>query len=111
MFLYVRCLLGLDLILRHDGGGAASLAFFVDPAIHDLHVLEIFLDNFFSGEFDVLFRLAAGPFANSVDHMFLYQDTDLLGQVGTGREFRHPLADDLAFRQVTLTLPDHIVVA
>ena len=79
--------LGCDLILRHDGDGAARLAFFVDLAIHDLHALEIFLNDFFPGEFDVLFRLAAGPFANSVDHMFFHQDTNLLGQIGTGREF------------------------
>ena len=83
----IRCRFRLDLILRHDGGGAARLAFFVDPAIHDLHPLEIFLDNFFPGEFDVLFRLATGPFANSVDHAFFHQDTDLLGQVGAGGEF------------------------
>ena len=111
MFLYDRRLLGFDLILRHDGGGAASLAFFVDLAIDDLHTLEIFLDDFFPGEFDVLFRLSASPLAETVDHVFFYQNADLFGQVGTGREFRHSLADDLAFRQVTLTLPDQIVVA
>lgn len=111
MSLYVRCWFGRDLILRHDGDGAARLVFFVDLAIHDRYALEIFLNDFFPGEFDILFRLAASPFSNSIDHVLLYQDTNLLSQIGTGREFRHPLADDLAFRQVALALPDQIVVA
>ena len=85
-FLCVWSLFGLDLSLRHDGGGAARFTLFVDPAFHDLHALEILLNDFFPGEFDVLFRLAASPFAHSVDHMFLHQDADLLGQIGAGRE-------------------------
>ena len=111
MFLYVRCWLGRDLILRHDGDGAARLAFFVDLAIHDRYALEILLNDFFPGEFDVLFRLSASPFSNSVDHVLFYQDPNLLGQIGTGREFRHPLADNLAFRQVSLALADKVLVA
>jgi hypothetical protein len=47
--------LGLDLVLGHDRGDTAGFAVFVDPAIHDLHALEIFLDDFFPGEFDILF--------------------------------------------------------
>ena len=61
----------------------------------DLHALKIFLDDFFPGEFDVLFCLSACPLANSVDHMFFHQNTNLFGQIGTGRQFRYPLADDL----------------
>ena len=75
----VRGLLGLDLIFRHDGGGAAGLAFFVDPAIDDLYALEIFLNDLFSREFDVLFRLSSSPLANSVDHVLFHQDPNLLG--------------------------------
>ena len=86
------------------------LLFFVDLAIHDLHALEIFLDDFFPGEFDVLFRLSACPLANSVDHVLFHQNTNLFGQVGAGREFRYPLADDWAFRHVPLTLADKVLV-
>jgi len=98
------------LALGHDGGGATSFAAFVDLAIYDLHALEIFLDDFFPGEFDILFRLSAGPFANSVDHVFFHQNPNLLGQVGAGREFRHPLADNLSFRHVPMTVADQIVI-
>jgi hypothetical protein len=103
--------LRLDLALGHDGRGATSFATFVDPAINNLHALEIFLDDFFPGEFDILFCLSAGPFANSVDHVFFHQNPNLLGQVGAGREFRHPLADNLSFRHVPLTVADQIVIA
>ena len=94
-FEVVGCWIGLDLALGHDGGRATGFVFFVYLAIHDLHALKIFLDDFFPGEFDVLFRLSASSLAHSVDHVFFDQNTDLFGQVGAGREFRYPLADDL----------------
>ena len=94
----------------HDGGRAAGFVFFVYLAIHDLHALEIFLDDFFPGEFDVLFRLSAYPLANSVYHVFFHQNPNLFSQIGTGREFRNPLADDLSFRHVALTCANEILV-
>jgi hypothetical protein len=98
----VGCWLGLDLALGHDGGRATSFAAFVYLVIDDLHALKIFLHNFFPSEFDVLFRLSACPLANSVDHVLFHENTDLFGQVGASREFRHPLADDGAFGHVSL---------
>ena len=75
----IRCRFRLDLILRHDGDGATGFALFVYLAIHNFHALKIFLDDFFSGEFDVLFHLAAGPLANAVHHVFFHQNPNLLG--------------------------------
>ena len=105
-----RVLVGLDLAFGHDGGCATGFVFFVYLAIHDLHALKIFLDDFFPGEFDVLFRLTPCPLAHSVDHVFFHQNTNLFGQIGTGRQFRNPLADDLSFRHVALTFADEVLV-
>ena len=64
------------------------------------------------GAFPLSFTLdSVGPLANSVDHMFFHQNTNLFGQVGAGREFRYPPADDWAFRHVPLALADQIVIA
>jgi hypothetical protein len=109
-FMAVGCWFGLDLALRHDGSGAARLTLIVDSTVHDLHVLEIFLDDFFPGEFDVLFRLSAGPLADSVDHVLFHEDPNLFGQVGAGGELRDPLTDDRAFRHVPLALADEVLV-
>ncbi len=106
----IGCWTGLDLALGHDGGRATSFAAFVYLAIDDLHALEIFLDDFLPGEFNVLFRLSASPLANSVDHVLFDQYPNLLGQIGTGREFRHPPADDWAFCHVPLALAEQILV-
>jgi hypothetical protein len=80
----VGCWCGLDLAFGHDGGGATRFAVFVDLAIHNFHALEIFLDNFFPGELDVLFRLSASSLANPVDHVFLDHHTDLFREIGPG---------------------------
>ena len=106
----VGCGIGLDLAFGHDGGRTTSFVVFVYLAIDDLYALQIFLDDFFPGEFDVLFRLSACPLANSVDHVFFHQNTNLFGQIGTGRQFRYPLADDLPFRHVALTVADEVLV-
>ena len=110
-FKAIWCWFGLDLAFGHDSGRATSFAVFVDLAIDDLHALEILLDYFFTREFDVLFRLSASPLASPVDHVFFHQDPNLLGQVGAGREFRHPLADDWTFRHIPPALADQIVIA
>ena len=83
----VWCWLGLNLILGHDGGRATSFAAFIYLTIHDFHTLEILLDDFFPGEFDVLFCLSTGPLADSVNHVFLDHHTDLFREVGPSREF------------------------
>ena len=75
-----------------------------------IYALQIFLDDFFTREFDVLLRLSACPLANSVDHMFFHQNTNLFGQIGTGRQFRYPLADDLPFRHIALTVADEVLI-
>ncbi len=97
-------------ILRHDGGGGARFVGFVDPAIHDFHALQIFLDDFFARDLDILLGVMAGPFADAVDHMLFDQDPDLFGQVGPCGELRHPLADDRALGQIALTLADQELV-
>ena len=102
--------IGLDLAFGHDRGRATSFAAFVYPAIDDLHALQIFLDDFFTREFDVLLRLSPCPLANSVDHVFFHQNTNLFGQIGTGRQFRYPLADDLPFRHIALTVADEVLI-
>jgi hypothetical protein len=106
----VGCWIGLDLAFGHNGGGATGFVFFVDLAIDDLHALEIFLDDFFTREFDALFRFSACPLANSVDQVFFHQNANLFGQIGTGRQFLYPLADDLSFRHVALTFADEVLV-
>ncbi len=83
----VGCWLRLDLVLGHDGSRATSFAVFVYLMIHDFHALEIFLDDFFPGEFDVLFRLSTSLLPDSVDHVFLDHHTDLFREIGPGREF------------------------
>jgi hypothetical protein len=57
-----------------------------------------------------LFRLATGPLADPVDHVFLDQDADLFGEVGTGRQFRHTLANDRSFGQITQPVADQIPI-
>src|SRR6267143_535561 len=83
-FKAIWCWFGLDLAFGHDSGRATSFAVFVDLAIDDLHALKILLDDFFPGEFDVLFRLSACPLASSVDHVLLDHHTDLFREIGPG---------------------------
>ena len=106
----IRGWLRLNLTLGHDGGCAAGFALFVDLAVHDLDALEIFLNDFFPGEFDVLFGFPAGPVAHPVDHVLLDHHADLFCEVGSGREFRDPLADHLAFAEIALAFSDEVLV-
>jgi len=62
------------------------------------------------GESDILLSGASGPLANSVDHVLFHQNTNLFGQIGSGRQFRYALADDTPFRHVTLTFADEVLV-
>ena len=105
----VWCRFGLDLALGHDGGGATGFAVFVDLAVHDFDALEIFLDDFFPGEFDVLFGFPAGPVAHPVNHVLLDHHTNLFRKIGPRRQFRHPLADHLAFTEVSLAFSDEVL--
>ena len=86
----VGCWRGLDLAFGHDGGRATGFAVFVYLAIHDFHALKIFLDDFFPGEFDVLFRLSACPLANPVDHVLFHQNPNLFGQDRCGQRVPTP---------------------
>ncbi len=106
----VWCWFGLDLALGHDGGCATSFVVFVYLPVHDFYALEIFLDDFFPGEFDVLFCLLAGPVPHSVDHVFLDHHTDLFGEIGPGRQLRHALTDALALRQIPLAIADQVLI-
>jgi len=106
----VRSLFWLDLALQHDRSGGASFRCFVDLAIHDSYTLEILLNDFLARDLDVLLGITAGPFADTVDHVFFHQDSDLFRQVGSRGKFRDPLADDRAFCHITLTLADHVLV-
>src|ERR1044071_47479 len=106
----VGCRVGLDLVLRHDGGRATSLAALVNLAIDDLPTLQVLLNDFCPCDFDILLSGTSGPLANSVDHVLFHQNTNLFGQIGAGRQFRYPLADDLTFRHVALTFADEVLV-
>src|SRR5436309_14788733 len=55
----IRSRLWRDLALVHDCRAGASACGFVYPAVHDLHTLQVLLDDFLTNHFDVLFRVAS----------------------------------------------------
>ena len=86
-----------NVTLRHHGSGGTNLILFVNPAVNDLHILQIFLNDLFAGQFDVLFALPSRPFADPINHMFFDQHANLFGQIGPSRKLLHPLTNDSAF--------------
>ena len=100
----------LDLALRHHGGSGTGLVGLIDPSIDDFDALQILLNDFLTRHFDVLLGIASGSLADAVDHVFFNQDPDLLGEVGAGGQFRHPLADDRAFGHIALAPADEVLV-
>lgn len=106
----VGCGLRLNLTLQHDGGRGADLLSLVDLPVHDLDALEILLDEFLPRDLDVLLDLTAASLTKSIDHMLLDKNADLLGEVGSRREFRDSLADNETFGHITLTLADQILI-
>ena len=78
--------------------------------IDDFHALQIFLDDFLTGQLDVLIRAFSRPFPNTIDHVLFHENADLFGEIRAGRQFGHTLADDRAFRQIALTDADDILI-
>ena len=96
----------MQLGFGHDGHGRTGLGLIVDAAINDGHALQIFLDDFFTHDLDVLFGLAAGALPQAVGGMFLHLDSDLFGDVGPGRQLGNALTDQFPFAEIALALPD-----
>jgi len=78
--------------------------------VNDLDVLEIFLNDFFSSQLNVLIGFFPRALTNAINHVFFDKNADLFGQVRAGRQLRYTLADERAFRQVSLTNADHILI-
>ena len=74
---------GAELALIPPVAGGAGLFLVVDLVIDDFHALQILLNDLFTRKFDILVGVFAGAFSNTVDHMFLYENTNLFGQIGS----------------------------
>ena len=98
------------LTFRHHGGGGTNFILFINSAVDDLHILQIFLHDLFARQFDVLLGLMPCSFADPINHMFLDQHTDLLGQISPGRQLRYTLADRSPLGEVALALADPILI-
>ncbi len=95
---------------RHDRRGRADILVQVHVMIDDFYTLQIFLDDLFTGELNVLVHLLPGALADAVDHVLFDENADLFGQVGAGGQFGHPLAHNRPFRQIALPDSDHILI-
>ena len=78
--------------------------------VNDLDVLEIFLNDFFASQLNVLIGFFPRALTNVINHVLFDKNAYLFGQVRTGRQLRYTLADERAFRQVSLTNADDILI-
>lgn len=97
-------------VFRHDRGSRADVLLLVDVMIDDLHALQVFLNNFFPGQLDVLIGHVGGMFPNPINHVFFDEDANLFGKIGARGQFGHSLADKRAFRQIALPDANDILI-